>query len=198
MKNSFVVFFTVLFFSFNLMSQQVATFGAGCFWCVEAIFDQLQGVHSVASGYMGGQTLNPTYKDVCSGTTGHAEVIQIQYDQNIISYKELLEVFFSVHDPTTLNRQGNDRGTQYRSAIFFHTAEQQQEAEYYKKQLDDQKIYDRTIVTEISEASKFYKAEDYHQNYYELNKNANPYCSAVITPKYEKFKKVFSSKLKDE
>ena len=173
-----------------------ATFGTGCFWCTEAIFEQLNGVLSVTSGYSGGQVANPTYKEVCTGETGHAECVQVVYEPDKISYDELLEVFFQVHDPTSLNRQGADVGTQYRSAIFYHTNEQKEKAEFYKKRLEEEKAFDRPIVTEISPATTFYKAEDYHQNYYNLNSSA-PYCSYVIQPKLEKFKKAFKGILKD-
>jgi peptide-methionine (S)-S-oxide reductase len=173
-----------------------ATFATGCFWCTEAIFEGLSGVLKVTSGYSGGQVTNPTYNEVCSGETGHAECVQIIYEPNKISYDELLEVFFEVHDPTSLNRQGADVGTQYRSAIFYHDAVQKEKAEYYKNELNKSGAYTKPIVTEISSVSKFYPAEDYHQEYYENNKNSNPYCSVVIRPKLEKFKKVFASKLK--
>jgi peptide-methionine (S)-S-oxide reductase len=173
-----------------------ATFGTGCFWCTEAIFEQLDGVLKVTSGYSNGHTKNPTYKEVCGGETGHAECVQIQYEPGKISYDELLEVFFQVHDPTTLNRQGADEGTQYRSAIFYHNDEQKQKAQYYKGELDKSGAYNKAIVTEIAAVETFYPAEDYHQEYYELNKNSNPYCSVVIRPKLEKFKKVFADKLK--
>ncbi|WP_390904964.1 peptide-methionine (S)-S-oxide reductase MsrA [Xanthocytophaga flava] len=179
----------------NVAKTDTATFGTGCFWCTEAIFQQVDGVLSVASGYSGGQVENPTYKQVCTGSTGHAEVIQVTYDPAKVSYPELLEVFWSTHDPTTLNRQGADVGTQYRSAIFYHNAEQKQLAEKYKKELDASKAFDDPIVTEITPFSKFYKAEDYHQNYYNQN-GEQPYCRMVIRPKIEKFKKVFSQKLK--
>lgn len=172
-----------------------ATFGSGCFWCTEAIFEKLNGVESVISGYTGGTTVNPTYKEVTTGKTGHAEVTQILYDPNIISFKELLEVFWQTHDPTTLNRQGNDVGTQYRSAIFYHNEEQKNLAEEYKQKLEDAKVFDDPIVTEITQFEMFYVAENYHQDYYEQNKS-QPYCSFVITPKVEKFKKVFKDKLK--
>jgi peptide-methionine (S)-S-oxide reductase len=173
---------------------ETATFAGGCFWCSEAIFQNLQGVTSVMSGYTGGTVENPTYEQVCSGTTGHAEAIQIFYDPAKISYKELLEVFWKTHDPTTLNRQGNDTGTQYRSAIFYHSGEQRQTAEAYKKELGAAKIWNSPIVTEIVPFKKFYKAEDYHQNYYRQNAG-QPYCRFVITPKLEKFRKVFEKKL---
>lgn len=176
-------------------SLQTATFGGGCFWCVEAVFEELNGITSVVSGYAGGHKENPTYKEVCDGTTGHAEVCQIQYDPKIVSYAELLEVFWKTHDPTTLNRQGNDVGTQYRSVIYYHNDEQKQLAEGYKKKLDEEKIWPNPIVTEIEPLPKFYPAENYHQDYYSENGN-QPYCSFVITPKLEKFRKVFKDKLK--
>ena len=172
-----------------------ATFGAGCFWCVEAIFQQLDGVKSVASGYSGGAVKNPSYKDVCSGLTGHAEVCQIVYDANKISFTEMLEAFFGAHDPTTMNQQGNDRGTQYRSAIFYHNDVQKKTAEEIKAKLNSEKVFPSPVVTEIVAFDKFYKAEDYHQNYYSLNGD-QPYCQYVIAPKLEKFKKVFKEKLK--
>ena len=176
-------------------SLQVATFGTGCFWCTEAVFQQVDGVVKVESGYSGGKVKNPSYREVCTGTTGHAEVIQLTYDPAKVSFEELLEVFWGTHDPTTLNRQGADEGTQYRSAIFYHTPEQKQLAEAYKKKLDASGAFDNPIVTEITAFTNFYKAEDYHQNYYNLNGSA-PYCSFVIRPKLEKFKKVFADKLK--
>jgi peptide-methionine (S)-S-oxide reductase len=174
---------------------QLATFGNGCFWCTEAIFQRLNGVEKVVSGYSGGKVKNPTYKEVCSGLTGHAEVIQITYDPKKISFDELLEVFWKTHDPTTLNRQGADEGTQYRSAVFYHTEEQKQLATEYRKKLDASGAFDNPIVTEITGFTEFYPAEDYHQNYFNLNGTA-PYCSYVIQPKLEKFQKVFKSKLK--
>lgn len=174
---------------------KVATFGAGCFWCIETIFSELKGVKVVVSGYMGGHGDNPTYKQVCTGTTGYAEVCQITYDPNVISYPELLQVFWKVHDPTTLNSQGADHGTQYRSVIYCHNDEQKKQAEFYKKELEKTKAFDAPIVTEIAAASKFYPAEDYHQNYYALN-GSQPYCKFVIQPKVEKFKKAFVTKLK--
>ena len=175
---------------------ELATFGAGCFWCVEAIFQRVDGVEKVVSGYAGGQVKNPSYKEVCQGTTGHAEVCQLSYDPAAVSYEELLEVFWQTHDPTTLNRQGNDVGTQYRSVVFFHNPEQKELAKKYKKKLDDARIYDNPIVTEISAFKKMYVAEDYHQNYFNENGN-QPYCSFVIQPKIEKFQKVFKDKLKN-
>ena len=172
-----------------------ATFGAGCFWCTEAIFEQLAGVLSVASGYSGGQTKTPSYKDVSTGSTGHAEVVQIDYDPTVLSYEQLLEVFWKSHDPTTLNRQGADVGTQYRSVIFFHDEEQRALAEHYKRTLDASAAFEQPIVTTIEPLRAFYSAEDYHQNYYDLNPR-QPYCSIVIRPKIEKFRQVFKDKLK--
>jgi peptide-methionine (S)-S-oxide reductase len=173
----------------------IATFGSGCFWCTEAVFQNVEGVEKVESGYSGGKVKNPTYKEVCSGITGHAEVIQVHYDSAKVSFEELLEIFWKTHDPTTLNRQGADEGTQYRSVVFYHTEEQKKLAEKYKAELDKSGAFDNPIVTEISPYTEFYKAEDYHQNYYNLNGNA-PYCSYVIQPKLEKFRKVFKHKLK--
>jgi peptide-methionine (S)-S-oxide reductase len=173
-----------------------ATFANGCFWCTEAIFEELDGVISAVSGYSGGETKNPTYKEVCSGETGHAECLQITYDPTKITFDELLEVFWQTHDPTTLNRQGADVGTQYRSAIFYHNQEQKEKAEKYKTELNKNGAYDSPIVTEITPFSVFYPAENYHQQYYELNGNSNPYCRIVIQPKLEKFKQVFKDKLK--
>ena len=175
-----------------------AIFANGCFWCTEAIFEELKGVASAVSGYTGGHTENPTYKEVCNGTTGHAECIQITFDPSIISYDELLEVFWKTHDPTTLNRQGNDIGTQYRSAIFYHTEEQKQKAAHYKKELGESGAWSNPIVTEISPFTIFYPAENYHQQYFEVNGDANPYCQFVIQPKLEKFRKVFADKRKKE
>jgi peptide-methionine (S)-S-oxide reductase len=177
-------------------TTDTATFGTGCFWCTEALFEQLNGVLKVVSGYSGGTVKNPTYKEVCTGETGHAECVQVIYEPEKISYDELLQVFFEVHDPTSLNRQGADAGTQYRSAIFYHNAEQKEKADYYKNELDKSGAFAKPIVTEITAFSKFYPAEDYHQEYYEENKNSNPYCSVVIRPKLEKFQKVFANKLK--
>ena len=172
-----------------------ATLGAGCFWCVEAVFQNLNGVISVTSGYSGGKVANPAYKEVCTGQTGHAEVCNVVFDSSKISFDEILEVFWKTHDPTTMNRQGNDEGTQYRSAIFYHTPEQKELAEKYKKQLNASGAYDDPIVTEITPFANFYKAEDYHQNYFNENGD-QPYCRFVIQPKVEKFKKVFKDKLK--
>ncbi|SIT85261.1 peptide-methionine (S)-S-oxide reductase MsrA [Pontibacter indicus] len=175
--------------------MEKATFGGGCFWCTEAVFQELAGVQKVESGYAGGHMENPTYKQVTSGTTGHAEVLQITYDPDTISYDELLEVFWSTHDPTTLNRQGNDIGPQYRSIVLYHNDEQREKAERYLKELDASGAYDSPIVTTIEPLQEFYPAEDYHQNYFNTHGH-EPYCSFVIRPKVEKFKKVFADKLK--
>ena len=175
---------------------ETATFANGCFWCTEAIFKELDGVISAVSGYAGGHTENPTYKQVCTGETGHAECLQIVYDPSKISFDELLGVFWKTHDPTTLNRQGADMGTQYRSAVFYHNEEQKQKTEKYKDELNKSGAFDKPIVTEISPFTKFYPAEDYHQQYFENNENSNPYCRIVIRPKLDKFRKVFKEKLK--
>ncbi len=180
----------------NNTNLDTATFGAGCFWCVEAIYQQLEGVVSVTSGFSGGKVANPTYEAVCTGSTGHDEVCNIVYDTTKISFEELLEVFWSVHDPTTLNRQGHDSGTQYRSAIFYHNDHQKQLAEKYKADLDKSGAWKDPLVTEITPFTAFYSAEKYHQNYYNDNSGKNSYCSIVIAPKLEKFKKVFADKLK--
>ncbi|GAB5465704.1 MAG: hypothetical protein Kapaf2KO_11400 [Candidatus Kapaibacteriales bacterium] len=173
----------------------VATLGAGCFWCVEAVFDQLEGVEKAVSGYMGGRRPNPTYEQVCTGTTGHAEVINVYYYPDKVTFDEILEIFWTVHDPTTLNRQGNDIGTQYRSAVFYHSEEQKELAEGYKKKLDESGAFSDPIVTEISPATEFYIAEGYHQNYFENNPTQS-YCAFVVAPMVEKFQKVFKDKLK--
>ncbi|MFW9834350.1 MAG: peptide-methionine (S)-S-oxide reductase MsrA [Candidatus Thorarchaeota archaeon] len=174
--------------------METATFGSGCFWCTEAVFQQLKGVSSVVSGYSGGHVENPTYQQVCTGRTGHAEVCQIQFNPEQISYEELLEVFFDIHDPTTLNRQGNDVGTQYRSVIFYHSDEQRKTSERVKAELDNSGDWKNPIVTEIVPFEEFYKAEDYHQNYYRNNPNEG-YCRVIIAPKLNKFEKVFKLKL---
>jgi peptide-methionine (S)-S-oxide reductase len=176
--------------------MEKATFGAGCFWCVEAVFQNLNGVTAVVSGYTGGHLHNPTYQQVCGGTTGHAEVTQITFDPDIISYDELLEVFWQTHDPTTLNRQGNDVGSQYRSAIYYHDEVQKQQAEKTKEILEQAKVWPNSIVTEISQLGEFYPAEDYHQNYFNENGN-QPYCQFVIRPKVEKFENAFRDKLRE-
>jgi peptide-methionine (S)-S-oxide reductase len=181
----------------NKNTLDTATFGGGCFWCVEAIYQQLKGVISVTSGYEGGTTENPTYKEVCNGNTGHAEVCQIVFDTTLISFSDLLEVFWSIHDPTTMNRQGPDIGTQYRSVIFYHNRQQMLLAETYKQKLNISGAFNSPIVTEITPEKTFYKAEDYHQNYFNLNSNQS-YCNIVIVPKLDKFKKVFKDKLKTQ
>ena len=175
--------------------NEVATLAGGCFWCVEAVFDDLKGVMSVESGYSGGNVSNPTYEQVCTGRTGHAEAVRITFDPDEVSYKDLLRVFFTVHDPTTLNRQGNDVGTQYRSAIFYHDESQKQIAEEVRKEIQSENIWDSPIVTEISPFKTFYKAEDYHQEYFANNPN-QPYCSVVIAPKVAKFRKMYRDRLK--
>jgi peptide-methionine (S)-S-oxide reductase len=175
--------------------METATLAAGCFWCVEAVFDALRGVEDVVSGYSGGHKENPTYKEVCSETTGHAEVVQIKFDPEVISYADILRVFFAVHDPTTLNRQGNDIGSSYRSAIFYHSPEQKATAEAVIGEVTAAAIYDNPIVTEVTEFSKFWPGEDYHQEYFENNPN-QPYCAAVVAPKVAKFRKVFFDRLK--
>ena len=172
-----------------------ATFGGGCFWCVEAIFQRLDGVEKVVSGYSGGHVDNPTYEQVCTGTTGHAEAVQVTYDPAKVSYDQLLEVFWKTHDPTTKNRQGNDVGPQYRSVIFYHDEQQKELAESYKARLEAEHVWDRPIVTEIVPFTRFWPAEGYHQNYYNDNPS-QPYCSFVITPKIEKFNKIFKDRLK--
>jgi peptide-methionine (S)-S-oxide reductase len=174
---------------------ETATLAAGCFWCIEAVLDDLKGVEDVVSGYSGGTTVDPTYREVCSGTTGHAEVAEIRFDPNEISFKELLQVFFAVHDPTTLNRQGNDVGTQYRSAIFYHNDEQRRIAEETVKEIEAEGIYDDPIVTEIVPFEKFYPAEDYHQEYFG-NNPTQPYCVAVVAPKVAKFRQKYVNRLK--
>lgn len=177
--------------------EEVATFGGGCFWCVEAIYERVAGVHAVISGYAGGHVDNPDYKQVSTGLTGHAEVVQIKYDPDIVSFYELLEIFFKTHDPTTLNRQGADVGTQYRSIILYHSETQKQQAEEIIADLDEAGVYDRPIVTQVVPFEKFYEAEDYHQEYFENNPNQG-YCRVVIQPKVEKFEKVFKERLKSD
>jgi len=178
------------------MPHETATLAGGCFWCIESVFNRLRGVESAVSGYMGGHTANPTYTDICNGDTGHAEVVQVRFDPAEISYRELLEVFFTLHDPTQLNRQGNDVGTQYRSAIFWHTPEQKAEAEAVIAELAASKQFDAPIVTEVTAATTFYPAEDYHQGYFEQNPH-QPYCQFVVAPKVAKARAKFASRLKD-
>lgn len=175
--------------------KEIATFGNGCFWCTEAIFKSLKGVETVESGYSGGKVKDPTYREVCSGETGHAEVIQITFDPAVITFRELLEVFWETHDPTTLNRQGADMGTQYRSVVFYHSPQQKELAEKYKTELNKENVFGKPVVTEIATFDKFYKAENYHQDYY-ANNSTQGYCQMVIVPKLEKFRKVFKDKLK--
>ncbi len=181
----------------STVKLDTATFGTGCFWCTEAVFQELEGVIKVTSGYSGGNVPNPTYEQVCSKNTGHAEVCQIVYDPSKISFDQLLEVFWKVHDPTTLNRQGNDVGPQYRSVIFYHDENQKNKADHYEAELQKSGAWERPIVTTIEPYKNFYPAEDYHQNYYNSNGNA-PYCYFVIRPKLEKFEKVFKGRLKKE
>jgi peptide-methionine (S)-S-oxide reductase len=176
--------------------NQVATLAGGCFWCLEAVFDQLKGVSSVESGYMGGKTPNPAYEAVCGGYTGHAEVVQVTFDPAQVSFEDLLDVFFTIHDPTQLDRQGNDVGSQYRSAIFFHTPEQERTAREVVARFTKDKVFGRPIVTQIVPAAPFYKAEEEHQEYYERVGAGNPYCSYVIDPKVAKFRKEFVDRLK--
>jgi len=175
--------------------KEVATLAGGCFWCLEAVYDEVKGVDSVESGYMGGRNARPTYEQVCSGETGHAEVVQVTFDPSIVSYKELLEVFFVIHDPTTRDRQGNDVGTQYRSAIFYHSAEQKRVAEQTIRELDAAKVFDTPIVTELKAAETFYPAENYHQEYFQRNSN-QPYCQFVVAPKLAKFRRKFLDRVK--
>ncbi|OXB20812.1 peptide-methionine (S)-S-oxide reductase [Flavobacterium tructae] len=181
----------------NSSNLETITLGGGCYWCVEAVYENLAGVKSVVSGFSGGKVANPTYEEVCTGTTGHAEVVQITYDKNVTDINEIFKVFFTVHDPTTLNRQGADVGTQYRSVIFYKNDEQKKAAESIITELNKAKVYNSPIVTKVDPFKVFYKAEDYHQNYYANNKN-QPYCKMVIQPKIEKFEKVFKDKLKNK
>ncbi len=174
---------------------ETATLGGGCFWCLEAVYDEMEGVISVESGYMGGQVANPSYKAVCTGTTGHVEVVQVTFDPAATSFREILEVFFAIHDPTSLDRQGNDTGTQYRSAIFYHSAAQREQAEAMIRELDAEGVWSKPVVTEVREASAFYVAEDYHQEYFRNNPSA-PYCSYIVAPKVAKFRQKFAGKRK--
>ena len=178
------------------MSREVATLAGGCFWCLEAVFDQLKGVESVESGYMGGKTPNPSYDEVCSGASGHAEVVRVTFDPDELAYTDLLSVFFTIHDPTTLNRQGNDVGTQYRSAIFYHSDEQMKVADAVIGKLTAERLFSAPIVTQVAPASQFHVAEDYHQEYFQRVGGGNPYCSFVIEPKVAKFRKHFVERLK--
>jgi peptide-methionine (S)-S-oxide reductase len=178
------------------MTTEVATLAGGCFWCLEAVFDQLAGVRSVESGYMGGDSSNPSYEEVCSGQSGHAEVVRLSFDPSVVNFRDILAVFFTIHDPTTLDRQGNDRGTQYRSAIFFHTPEQESAARETIAKLGAEKLWPDPIVTEVAPASTFWQAEDYHQEYFERVGSQNPYCTLVVEPKVAKFRKHFTDRLK--
>ncbi len=178
-----------------MQTSEIATLGGGCFWCLEAVFEQLRGVSKVESGYTGGETANPTYKQVCTGETGHAEVVRITFDATVISYREILECFFAFHDPTTLNRQGADSGTQYRSAIYYHSDEQKQIADSVIATFNAEGVWNRPIVTEVTPAETFYRAEEYHQGYFRSNPY-QPYCLAVVAPKVVKLRKHFSEKLK--
>jgi peptide-methionine (S)-S-oxide reductase len=187
---------TMQYDTLNPKNLEVATLGAGCFWCVEAVFDELKGVEKSISGYSGGNTENPTYKDICYGNTGHAEVVNVYFDPTVVSFEDILRVFFHVHDPTTLNRQGNDVGPQYRSAIFYHSDAQKASAEKIIAEVEQSGLWSKRIVTEVTKFKKFYTAEDYHQEYYKLNGSA-PYCSFVISPKMAKFRKDFKDKLKE-
>jgi peptide-methionine (S)-S-oxide reductase len=175
---------------------EIATLAAGCFWCLEAVLLRLKGVEKVVSGYTAGKIKNPTYREVCSGLTGHAEAVEVYYDSEIINYEILLKVFFSMHNPTTLNRQGGDIGTQYRSAIYYHNPEQKNVADKYVLELENEKVFEDKIVTEISPAETFYPAEDYHQDYYNLNRESNSYCTVVIDPKVNKIRKSYAHLLK--
>lgn len=179
----------------DVSRTEVATLGGGCFWCLEAVFDELQGVQGVVSGYSGGAVPAPTYEQVCTGATGHAEVVQVSFDPAVVSFREILEIYFSIHDPTTLNRQGADVGTQYRSVIFYHTPEQKRVAEEVIAQLEEAGIWDDPIVTEVEPSTAFYGAEDYHQEYFQRNKG-QPYCQVVVAPKVAKFRKQHLEKLK--
>jgi peptide-methionine (S)-S-oxide reductase len=178
------------------MATDVATLAGGCFWCLEAVFDQLQGVVSVESGYMGGDSSNPSYEEVCSGTTGHAEVVRVTFDPAVLEYRDLLAVFFTIHDPTTPNRQGNDVGTQYRSAVFFHTPEQERVARETIARLEAEKLWSKPIVTQVVPAATFWRAEDHHQEYFARVGSRNPYCTMVVEPKVAKFRKHFAERLK--
>lgn len=202
MKKSFLI---ILFLSLSIIGQnnskksasnlETITLGGGCYWCIEAIYENLTGVKTVVSGFSGGKVANPSYEAVCTGKTGHAEVVQITFDKNLTNLDEILKVFFTVHDPTTLNRQGADVGTQYRSVIFYKTEEQRKTAQDIINTLNANKVYDNPIVTKVDPFKNFYEAEDYHQDYYQYNKN-QPYCRLVIQPKLEKFEKVFKDRLK--
>lgn len=195
MKTIFVFLFISIAMTGTTKNLEKATLGGGCFWCTEAVYLELKGVVDVKPGYSGGDVKNPTYKEVCTGTTGHAEVVQITFDADVVSFSDILEVFFMTHDPTTLNRQGNDVGPQYRSVIFYHNENQKEVAEKVIKLFEEEKVYDKPIVTKVEPFKEFYVAEDYHQNYYNQNKSQG-YCQFIITPKLEKFRKIFKDQLK--
>ena len=196
MKKIFILM-TILMYSVKMAGNnyEKATLGGGCFWCTEAVYKEMKGVVEVMPGYCGGFVKNPSYREVCTGNTGHAEVVQVTFDPSVVSYSEILEVFFKTHDPTTLNRQGADVGTQYRSVIFYRSEEQKQTALHVIKLLEQEKVYEDPVVTEVSKFDVFYPAEDYHKDYFARNKN-QPYCQFVVAPKVEKFRKVFRDKLK--
>jgi peptide-methionine (S)-S-oxide reductase len=179
----------------NYLEKEIATLGGGCFWCLEAVFTDIQGVEKVVSGYSGGDVVNPTYEEVCSGTTGHAEVVQITFDQKLITFREILEIFFIIHDPTQLNRQGNDFGNQYRSVVFYHSEQQKEETENYIQELNEETIWPEPIVTEVVSFTEFFPAEEYHQDYFKKNPN-QPYCQFIIVPKITKFREKYAAKLK--
>lgn len=193
------LFISLLLISLTGMAKNLekATLGGGCFWCTEAVYLELKGVVDVKPGYSGGHVKNPSYKEVCTGTTGHAEVVQVTFDADVVSFSDILEVFFMTHDPTTLNRQGNDVGPQYRSVIFYHNEAQKKTAEKVIELFEQEKVYDKPIVTQVEPFDKFYEAEDYHQNYYNRNKGQG-YCQYIIAPKLEKFRKIFKDQLKDK
>jgi peptide-methionine (S)-S-oxide reductase len=178
-----------------MATQDTATLGGGCFWCIEAVYQEMQGVLSVESGYMGGRVDNPTYEQVCSGRSGHVEVTQLVFDPAIVSFRDILDVFFTIHDPTSLDRQGNDVGSQYRSAIFYHSAEQKREAESAIREIDAEGIWSKPIVTEVRPAEAFYRAEDYHQEYFRNNPN-QPYCAYIVAPKVKKFREKFAARMR--
>jgi peptide-methionine (S)-S-oxide reductase len=182
-------------YSGNMATQEIATLGGGCFWCVEAVYQELEGVQSVTSGYMGGRIQNPTYEQVCSGSSGHVEVAQLAFDPAVVSFRDILNVFFTVHDPTSVDRQGNDVGSQYRSAIFYHSEEQKRVAEEAIRELDAEGIWSKPIVTEVRPAETFYRAEDYHQEYFQNHPN-QPYCSYIVAPKVKKFREKFAAQMK--
>jgi peptide-methionine (S)-S-oxide reductase len=197
MKTGLIILLAIISYTGMAKELEKATLGGGCFWCTEAVYLELKGVVDVKPGYSGGHIKNPSYKEVCTGTTGHAEVVQITFDQDVVSYSEILEVFFMTHDPTTLNRQGNDVGPQYRSVIFYHNEAQKETAEKVIQLFEKEEVYDKPIVTQVEPFDKFYVAEDYHFNYYNRNKSQG-YCQFIITPKLEKFRKIFKDQLKDK